>query len=56
MLPSDLLALEQSQSTMWKGLLDESEPFFGPPAPSLVRSLKREAARTGRSSTQTSSE
>lgn len=45
LLPAELLALEHRQPTMWRGLLEESEPVVGPTAPALIRRLRRDAAR-----------
>lgn len=49
LLPADLLSLEERHPSLWRGLMTDSEPVFGPSAAVLVRRLSREAAhRAGR--------
>lgn len=44
MLPSEFLALEKANRTLWRGLVTESQPLVGPTAEALAKRLKREKA------------
>lgn len=45
--PEELLALEHRQPTLWRALLEESEPLVGPRVSALVSRLRRQAKTSG---------